>query len=121
MNGRLNEFLVSALFLLVPSCSAWAQAPAPGAGMSQAPANDLRRECAVSREFRLSNQLAGSDSVHSARPKRELLPLVWLLDSGARRIREQPKLVRPTFRKCLHDAAILSAYGPAPRGAFPPR
>lgn len=42
MNGRLNEFLVSALFLLVPSCSAWAQAPAPGAGMSQAPANDLR-------------------------------------------------------------------------------
>ena len=29
MNGRLNEFLVSALLLLVPSCSAWAQEPAP--------------------------------------------------------------------------------------------
>jgi Alginate export len=29
MSGRLNKLLVSALFLLVPSCSAWAQEPVP--------------------------------------------------------------------------------------------
>ena len=50
---------------------------------------------------------------------RELLPVVRILDSRARRLRQQPKLVKQTERKCISDAAIFGAYGSASWGTFP--